>query len=105
MGSAGETVAECVADHRRPTWHAVLARLNPESRVGSHGDTELHLSNTTGVLQAPVRADGPVQLVDPDPEWAAQYAAGRRSAFGARWAPRWCVSNTLVRLRVPGACG
>ena len=38
-------------------------------------------------LQPPVRADGPVRLVDPDPEWAAQYAqqeARIRAALGPR---------------------
>jgi GrpB-like predicted nucleotidyltransferase (UPF0157 family) len=38
-------------------------------------------------LQPPVRADGPIRLADPDPEWAAQYARERahiRSALGPR---------------------
>jgi GrpB-like predicted nucleotidyltransferase (UPF0157 family) len=38
-------------------------------------------------LEPPVRADGPIRLVDPDPEWAAQYAREEeriRAALGAR---------------------
>ena len=38
-------------------------------------------------LQPPVRADGPIWLADPDPEWAAQYAREEeriRAALGSR---------------------
>jgi GrpB-like predicted nucleotidyltransferase (UPF0157 family) len=38
-------------------------------------------------LQPPVRADGPIRLADPDPEWAALYAREEeriRAALGPR---------------------
>jgi GrpB-like predicted nucleotidyltransferase (UPF0157 family) len=38
-------------------------------------------------LQPPVRADGPIRLVEPDPEWAAQYDQQQeriQSALGSR---------------------
>ena len=50
-------------------------------------------------LQPPVRADGPVRLVDPDPEWAAQYArqeARIRAALGPRAVQVEHVGSTSV---------
>ena len=50
-------------------------------------------------LQPPVRADGPVRLADPDPEWAAQYARQEeriRRALGARVVRIEHVGSTAV---------
>ena len=53
----------------------------------------------TEYLQLPVRADGPVRLVDPDPEWAAQYAGQEeriRRALGPRVVRVEHVGSTAV---------
>jgi GrpB-like predicted nucleotidyltransferase (UPF0157 family) len=50
-------------------------------------------------LQPPVRADGPIRLADPDPEWAAQYAREEkriRAALGPRAAQVEHVGSTSV---------
>ena len=50
-------------------------------------------------LQPPVRADGPVLLVDPDPEWATQYARQEeriRRALGPRVVRIEHVGSTAV---------
>jgi GrpB-like predicted nucleotidyltransferase (UPF0157 family) len=50
-------------------------------------------------LQPPVRADGPIRLADPDPEWAAQYAWQReriQSALGPRAVQVEHVGSTSV---------
>jgi GrpB-like predicted nucleotidyltransferase (UPF0157 family) len=50
-------------------------------------------------LEPPVRADGPIRLVDPDPEWAAQYAREEeriRAALGARAVQIEHVGSTSV---------
>jgi GrpB-like predicted nucleotidyltransferase (UPF0157 family) len=50
-------------------------------------------------LEPPVRADGPVRLVDPDPGWAAQYVqqeARIRAALGARAVRVEHVGSTSV---------
>jgi hypothetical protein len=50
-------------------------------------------------LVPPVRADGPIRLVDPDPEWAAQYAREQeriRAALGARAVQVEHVGSTSV---------
>jgi GrpB-like predicted nucleotidyltransferase (UPF0157 family) len=50
-------------------------------------------------LEPPVRADGPVRLVVPDPEWAAQYARQEeriRSALGPRVVRVEHVGSTAV---------
>lgn len=50
-------------------------------------------------LQPPVRADGPVRLVDPDPEWAAQYTRQEdriRRALGSRVVRVEHVGSTAV---------
>jgi GrpB-like predicted nucleotidyltransferase (UPF0157 family) len=50
-------------------------------------------------LRPPVRADGPVRLVDPDPEWAAQYARQQeriRRALGPRVVRVEHVGSTAV---------
>jgi GrpB-like predicted nucleotidyltransferase (UPF0157 family) len=50
-------------------------------------------------LQPPVRADGPIRLADPDPEWAAQYARQReriQSALGPRAVQVVHVGSTSV---------
>jgi GrpB-like predicted nucleotidyltransferase (UPF0157 family) len=50
-------------------------------------------------LQPPVRADGPIRLADPDPEWAMQYAREEkriRAALGPRAAQVEHVGSTSV---------
>jgi GrpB-like predicted nucleotidyltransferase (UPF0157 family) len=50
-------------------------------------------------LQPPVRADGPIRLADPDPEWAAQYAREEeriRAALGPRAVQLEHVGSTSV---------
>jgi GrpB-like predicted nucleotidyltransferase (UPF0157 family) len=50
-------------------------------------------------LEPPVGADGPIRLVDPDPEWAAQYAHEEeriRAALGARAVQVEHVGSTSV---------
>jgi GrpB-like predicted nucleotidyltransferase (UPF0157 family) len=50
-------------------------------------------------LQPPVRADGPIRLADPDPEWAAQYAREQeriRAALGPRAVQVEHVGSTSV---------
>jgi GrpB-like predicted nucleotidyltransferase (UPF0157 family) len=50
-------------------------------------------------LQQPVRADGPVRLADPDPEWGAQYARQEeriRAALGPRAVRIEHVGSTSV---------
>jgi len=50
-------------------------------------------------LEPPVRADGPIRLVDPDPVWAAQYAGEEeriRAALGARAVQVEHVGSTSV---------
>ena len=50
-------------------------------------------------LQPPVRVDGPVRLVDPDPGWSAQYAREEeriRSALGPRAVQVEHVGSTSV---------
>ena len=50
-------------------------------------------------LQPPVRADGPIRLADPDPEWAAQYSQQKeriQSALGPRAVQIEHVGSTSV---------
>ena len=50
-------------------------------------------------LQPPVPVDGPIRLVDPDPEWPAQYAHQRariQAALGARAVQVEHVGSTSV---------
>lgn len=50
-------------------------------------------------LQPPVRADGPIRLADPDPEWAAQYFQQKeriQSALGPRAVQIEHVGSTSV---------
>jgi GrpB-like predicted nucleotidyltransferase (UPF0157 family) len=50
-------------------------------------------------LQPPVRADGPIRLADPDPEWAVQYVRQEeriRTALGARAVQVEHVGSTSV---------
>ena len=50
-------------------------------------------------LESRVRADGPIRLVDPDPEWAVQYAWEQeriRAALGARAVQVEHVGSTSV---------
>lgn len=50
-------------------------------------------------LQPPVRADGPIRLVEPDPEWAAQYARQKariETALGPRAVQVEHVGSTSV---------
>ena len=50
-------------------------------------------------LQPPIRADGPIRLADPDPEWAAQYARQEeriRAALGPRAVQVEHVGSTSV---------
>ena len=65
-----------------------FARLNPNLRVvGPAIMNAMSDQPQPEYLQPPVRTDGPVRLVDPDPEWAAQYARQEeriRSALGPR---------------------
>lgn len=52
-------------------------------------------------LQPPVRADGPVRLVDPDPEWAAQYAQ-QEARIQAALGPRAVRVEHVGSTSVPG---
>jgi GrpB-like predicted nucleotidyltransferase (UPF0157 family) len=50
-------------------------------------------------LQPPVRADGPIRLADPDPEWATQYAQQKeriQTALGPRAVQVEHVGSTSV---------
>ena len=50
-------------------------------------------------LQPPVRADGPIRLADPDPEWATQYARQKeriQTALGPRAVQVEHVGSTSV---------
>jgi GrpB-like predicted nucleotidyltransferase (UPF0157 family) len=50
-------------------------------------------------LHPPIRADGPIRLADPDPEWAAQYARQEeriRAALGPRAVQVEHVGSTSV---------
>jgi GrpB-like predicted nucleotidyltransferase (UPF0157 family) len=77
-----------------------FARLDPNLRVG--GSAILNAMSEQPqpeYLQPPVRTDGPVRLVDPDPEWAAQYARQERrirSALGPRVVRVEHVGSTAV---------
>jgi GrpB-like predicted nucleotidyltransferase (UPF0157 family) len=97
-----EPVAERVADHPSAMTLACqfFARLDPNLRVG--GPAILNAMSDQPqpeYLQPPVRADGPVRLVDPDPEWPAQYARQEqriRSALGLRVVRVEHVGSTAV---------
>ena len=52
-------------------------------------------------LQPPVRANGPVRLVDPDPEWAAQYAQ-QEARIQAALGPRAVRVEHVGSTSVPG---
>jgi GrpB-like predicted nucleotidyltransferase (UPF0157 family) len=52
-------------------------------------------------LQPPVRTDGPVRLVDPDPEWAAQYAQ-QEARIQAALGPRAVRVEHVGSTSVPG---
>jgi GrpB-like predicted nucleotidyltransferase (UPF0157 family) len=52
-------------------------------------------------LQPPVRADGPVRLVEPDPEWAAQYAQ-QQERIQAALGPRALQVEHVGSTSVPG---
>jgi GrpB-like predicted nucleotidyltransferase (UPF0157 family) len=77
-----------------------FARLDPNLRVG--GSAILNAMSEQPqpeYLQPPLRTDGPVRLVDPDPEWAAQYARQEqriRSALGPRVVRVEHVGSTAV---------
>lgn len=52
-------------------------------------------------LEPPVRADGPIRLVDPDRN-GRRSTPTKRSAFGRRWALERCGSNTSGSTSVAG---
>ena len=52
-------------------------------------------------LQPPVRADGPIRLADPDPEWAAQYAQ-QKERIQAALGPRALQIEHVGSTSVPG---
>ena len=52
-------------------------------------------------LQPPVRADGPIRLADPDPEWAAQYAR-QKERIEAALGPRAVQVEHVGSTSVPG---
>lgn len=52
-------------------------------------------------LQPPVRADGPIHLADPDPEWAAQYAR-QKERIQAALGPRAVQIEHVGSTSVPG---
>jgi GrpB-like predicted nucleotidyltransferase (UPF0157 family) len=52
-------------------------------------------------LQPPVRADGPIRLVEPDPEWAAQYAQ-QKERIQAALGPRALQVEHVGSTSVPG---
>jgi GrpB-like predicted nucleotidyltransferase (UPF0157 family) len=52
-------------------------------------------------LQAPVRADGPIRLGDPDPEWAIQYAH-QQKRIQAALGPRAVQVEHVGSTSVPG---
>jgi GrpB-like predicted nucleotidyltransferase (UPF0157 family) len=52
-------------------------------------------------LQPPVRADGPIRLVEPDPEWAAQYAQ-QQERIQAALGPRALQVEHVGSTSVPG---
>lgn len=52
-------------------------------------------------LQPPVRADGPIRLAEPDPEWAAQYAR-QKERIEAALGPRAVQVEHVGSTSVPG---
>ena len=52
-------------------------------------------------LQPPVRADGPIRLAEPDPEWAAQYAR-QKQRIEAALGPRAVQVEHVGSTSVPG---
>jgi GrpB-like predicted nucleotidyltransferase (UPF0157 family) len=52
-------------------------------------------------LQPPVRADGPISLAEPDPEWAAQYAR-QKERIEAALGPRAVQVEHVGSTSVPG---
>ena len=52
-------------------------------------------------LQPPVRADGPIRLADPDPEWATQYAQ-QQERIQAALGPRAVQVEHVGSTSVPG---
>jgi GrpB-like predicted nucleotidyltransferase (UPF0157 family) len=52
-------------------------------------------------LQLPVRADGPIRLVEPDPEWAAQYAQ-QKERIQAALGPRALQVEHVGSTSIPG---
>jgi GrpB-like predicted nucleotidyltransferase (UPF0157 family) len=52
-------------------------------------------------VQPPVRADGPIRLADPDPEWPAQYAR-QRERIHAALGPRAVQVEHVGSTSVPG---
>ena len=52
-------------------------------------------------LQPPVRADGPIRLADPDPEWAAHYAR-QKARIEAALGPRTVQIEHVGSTSIPG---
>jgi GrpB-like predicted nucleotidyltransferase (UPF0157 family) len=100
--SSVEPLAERVADHSSAMTPACqfFARLDPNLRVGGPAIMNAMSDQPQPeYLQPPVRADGPVRLVDPDSEWAAQYARQEqriRGALGLRVVRVEHVGSTAV---------
>ena len=90
-----EPVADDLVSH-----HAGMPVLASNLRVG--GPAILNAMSDQPqpeYLQPAVRADGPIRLVDPDPEWAAQYARQEeriRRALGPRVVRVEHIGSTAV---------
>jgi GrpB-like predicted nucleotidyltransferase (UPF0157 family) len=59
------------------------------------------MSDGAEFLQPPVRADGPIRLAEPDPEWPAQYSR-QKQRIEAALGPRAVLVEHVGSTSVPG---